>query len=87
MSVNYTPVPSVTPYLLSDKFQSFVIGPVGSTKTTASIMKIALEAKKMAKCTDGVRRSRCAVVRNTRQMLMDSTTSPVIVPRMFLASF
>lgn len=73
MSINYTPVPSVTPYLLSDKFQSFIIGPVGSTKTTASIMKIALEAKKMAPCTDGVRRSRVAVVRNTRQMLLDST--------------
>lgn len=73
MSINYTPVPSVTPYLLSDKFQSFIIGPVGSTKTTASLMKIPLEAKKMAPCTDGIRRSRCAVVRNTRQMLLDST--------------
>lgn len=73
MSINYTPVPSVTPYLLSDKFQSFIIGPVGSTKTTASLMKIPLEAKKMAKSQDGIRRSRCAVVRNTRQMLLDST--------------
>jgi hypothetical protein len=73
MSVNYTPVPSVTPYLLSDKFQSFIIGPVGSTKTTASLMKIPLEAKKMAASQDGIRRSRCAVVRNTRQMLLDST--------------
>lgn len=73
MSINYTPVPSVVPYLLSDKFQSFIVGPVGSTKTTASIMKIPLEAKKMAACSDGIRRSRCAVVRNTRQMLLDST--------------
>jgi hypothetical protein len=81
MSVNYKPVPSVKPYLLSDKFQSFIVGPVGSTKTTASIMKIALEAKKMAPCKDGIRRSRCAVVRNTRQMLLDSTV------RDFLALF
>jgi hypothetical protein len=73
MSVNYTPVPSVTPYLLSDKFQSFIVGPVGSTKTTASLMKIPIEAKKVAACADGIRRSRCAVVRNTRQMLLDST--------------
>lgn len=72
-SINYTPVPSVTPYLLSDKFQSFIIGPVGSTKTTASLMKIPIEARKMAPCKDGIRRSRCAVVRNTRQMLLDST--------------
>ena len=73
MSVNYTPVPSVTPYLLSEKFQSFIVGPVGSTKTTASLMKIPIEAKKVAACADGIRRSRCAVVRNTRQMLLDST--------------
>jgi hypothetical protein len=73
MSVNYTPVPSVTPYLLSDKFQSFIVGPVGSTKTTASLMKIPIEAKKVAACADGIRRSRCAIVRNTRQMLLDST--------------
>ena len=73
MSVNYTPVQSVTPYLLSDKFQSFIVGPVGSTKTTASLMKIPIEARKVAACADGIRRSRCAVVRNTRQMLLDST--------------
>jgi hypothetical protein len=73
MSVNYTPVPSVTPYLLSDKFQSFIVGPVGSTKTTASLMKIPIEAKKVAACADGIRRSRVAIVRNTRQMLLDST--------------
>lgn len=73
MSITYTPVPSVTPFLLSPKFQSFIVGPVGSTKTTASLIKILLEAKKMAPCKDGIRRSRCAVVRNTRQMLMDST--------------
>ena len=73
MSVNYTPVPSVAPYLLSDKFQSFIVGPVGSTKTTASLMKIPIEARKVAACADGIRRSRCAVVRNTRQMLLDST--------------
>ena len=73
MSVNYTPSASVVPYLMSDKFQSFIVGPVGSTKTTASLMKIPLEAKKVAACKDGIRRSRVAVVRNTAQMLKDST--------------
>lgn len=36
-------------------------------------MKIAYEAKRVAPCRDGVRRSRCAVVRNTNQMLTDTT--------------
>lgn len=73
MQTVYNPPMSVVPFFTSDKFQNFIVGPVGSTKTTASIMKIALEAQKVAKCRDGIRRSRCVVVRNTRQMLYDTT--------------
>lgn len=69
----YNPPKSVSPFLRSDKFASFIVGPVGSTKTTASIIKIAYEAKRVAACKDGIRRSRCVVVRNTRQMLYDTT--------------
>jgi len=72
-SLEYTPSPSVEPFLTSDKFQNFIVGPVGSTKTTAAIIKIAYEASRMAPCRDGIRRSRCVVVRNTRQMLWDTT--------------
>lgn len=69
----YTPSPSVVPFLCSDKFQSFIIGCVGSTKTTASIMKIVYEAKRICPARDGIRHSRYAVIRNTRQMLWDTT--------------
>ena len=73
MQTVYNPTVSVAPYFLASSFQNFIVGPVGSTKTTASIMKIAFEAAKVARCRDGVRRSRCVVVRNTRQMLYDTT--------------
>ncbi len=69
----YKPPVSVAPFLTSDKFQNFIVGPVGSTKTTASIMKIVYEAQRIAPCRDGIRRSRIAIVRNTRQMLYDTT--------------
>lgn len=69
----YNPPVSATPFLTSDKFANFIVGPVGSTKTTASIMKIVYEAKRIAPCRDGIRRSRIAVIRNTRQMLYDTT--------------
>lgn len=72
-SIRYVPPGSAVPFFISDKFTNFIVGPVGSTKTTAAIMKIAYEAKRVAKCRDGVRRSRCVVVRNTRQMLYDTT--------------
>ncbi len=73
MSRIYTPPPSIVPFLTADHFSNFIVGPVGSSKTTAGIMKIAYEARRVAPCQDGIRRSRCAVVRNTNQMLSDTT--------------
>jgi hypothetical protein len=66
-------IPSTVPFILSDKFVNLIIGPVGSGKTSASIIKIVHEAKRVAPCSDGIRRSRVAVIRNTRQMLWDTT--------------
>jgi hypothetical protein len=73
MRVEFVPPPSVYPFLTSDKFVSLIVGPVGSTKTSAGIMKIAYHAKQMAACRDGIRRSRCVWVRNTNQMLQDTS--------------
>ena len=73
MKVQFCPPKSLSNFLYNDKFASFVVGPYASTKTTAGLMKIAYEAARVAPCADGVRRSRCAVVRNTRQMLTDTT--------------
>lgn len=73
MSVIYTPPKSLIKFFTSEKFGSLVVGPIGSTKTTAGILRIAFKAKQMAPCRDGVRRSRCIWIRNTRQMLFDSS--------------
>lgn len=69
----YNPPFSVVPFLTSTKFANFIVGPVGSTKTTAALIKLSYEAKKVKACPDGIRRSRAAVIRNTRQMLWDTT--------------
>ena len=63
----------MVPFLTGEKFIELICGPVGSTKTTASLMKIAWHARKMAACRDGIRRSRAVVVRNTREQLRDTT--------------
>jgi hypothetical protein len=74
MSVlNYTPPKSLEGFLTADKFVNLVVGPVGSTKTTASIIKVAYEAKRVAPCADGIRRSRACIIRNTREQLSDTT--------------
>lgn len=71
--VNFEPPDSVAGFLYSEAFISLIVGPVGSTKTSAGIMKIAYHAARMAPCRDGIRRSRAVWVRNTRQMLVDTS--------------
>jgi hypothetical protein len=69
----YQPPPSVQGFLQSEAFISLIVGPVGSTKTTAGLMKICYHAKRMAACRDGVRRSRAVWVRNTNEQLRDTS--------------
>jgi hypothetical protein len=78
MNLTYTPPASVKNFLQSEAFISLIVGPVGSTKTTAGIMKIAYHAKQMAPCRDGVRRSRAIWVRNTREQLRDTSIPDVL---------
>ncbi|MGZ5183593.1 MAG: hypothetical protein ACXWCO_00675 [Caldimonas sp.] len=71
--IGYTPPLSAAGFLVDERFISLIVGPVGSTKTTAAIMKIAYHAKMMAPCRDGIRRSRAVWVRNTREQLRDTS--------------
>jgi hypothetical protein len=71
--LKYTPPKSVSGFLTSEKFINLIVGPVGSTKTTAGIMKIAYEAKQMAASRDGIRRSRAIWIRNTAEQLRDTS--------------
>lgn len=73
MPVQYTPPLSLAGFLTSETFVSLVVGPYGSTKTTAGIMKIAYHAARMAACRDGIRRSKCIWIRNTREQLRDTS--------------
>ena len=71
--VNFEVIRSLDEFFYSQQFISLAVGPVGSTKTTAGIMKIVHHAALMAACKDGVRRSRCIWVRNTREQLRDTS--------------
>ena len=62
--LNFRIVGSLDEFFFSNDFLAFAVGPVGSTKTTAGVMKILYHASRMAPCTDGIRRSRAVWVRN-----------------------
>ena len=73
MNPTSTPPPSLVPFFTSESFISLACGPLGSAKTSAGLLKIVYHAARIAPCVDGVRRSRCVWVRNTREQLRDTT--------------
>lgn len=74
MSVSYTPTPTGQAVMFSLKKYTWVIGPVGSGKSVACIMKILYHAKRQAPNPEtGIRQTRFVVVRNTNKELQDTT--------------
>lgn len=76
-SVDYRPPATIREFIkhhLPGKlFYSWIIGPVGSGKTTGLFMKLAYMAKLQKPGPDGIRRTRCVIVRNTMPQLKDTT--------------
>lgn len=75
--INYKPPPIlrefIKDYRPGELFYDWVVGPVGSGKTTAIFFKLIYMAKLQAKGPDGIRRSRAVIVRNTMPQLKDTT--------------
>ena len=75
----YTPPPTlrefIKDYLPGELFYDWIVGPVGSGKTTGIFMKLVTMAKLQAPGPDGIRRTRAVVVRNTGNQLTDTTLS------------
>ncbi|WP_105133481.1 hypothetical protein [Burkholderia sp. BE12] len=77
-SIEYTPPPTVKEFIkhfrAGELFLDWIVGPVGSGKTTGIFMKLIFMAQMQAPSPiDGIRRSRCVVVRNTAPQLRDTT--------------
>lgn len=76
-AINYTPPPTlkafIRDHITGTLFYDWVIGPVGSGKTTAIFFKLVRMAKLQERGADGIRRSRAVIVRNTMPQLKDTT--------------
>lgn len=73
MRREYTPAPTIARFMASEAPVRYVQGPIGSGKTTGSIVELFRRAHMMPPGPDGIRRFRCALVRNTKQQLRDTT--------------
>lgn len=76
-AINYTPPPTVSRFikdhLRGELFYDWIVGPVGSGKTSGNFFKLVYMAKLQEPGPDGIRRSRAVIVRNTNQQLQDTT--------------
>ena len=68
-SINFFAPPTCCLFMDSEAFARFIIGPVGSGKTTAAIFELLKRSAQQAPGADGVRRTRFAIVRQTLQQL------------------
>jgi hypothetical protein len=77
--INYTPPTTIREfikdYLPGELFYDWIVGPVGSGKTTGIFFKLCYMAQQQAPGPDGIRRSRAVIVRNTGNQLNDTTLS------------
>lgn len=72
MDINYTPPPTLKKFMRSDAQLRFVMGAVGSGKTTGMVFEIARRAIQMPPGADGIRRSRWLITRLTMPQLKDT---------------
>jgi hypothetical protein len=77
-TLQYTPPETVKAFIKhytpGELFLDWIVGPVGSGKTTGMFFKLCYMAQLQAKSPlDGVRRSRCVIVRSTMPQLRDTT--------------
>lgn len=75
--IDYTPPPTIKAFIKDHRkgelFYSWVIGPVGSGKTTGLFFKLCYMAAMQEPSRDGIRRTRAVIVRNTMPQLKDTT--------------
>lgn len=78
-TISYTPPPTIRDFIKDhikgELFYDFIVGPVGSGKTTGIFFKLAYMAGLQEPGPDGIRRTRAVIVRNTAPQLRDTTLS------------
>ena len=63
--IEYTAPPTIAGFMASDAFTRFILGPVGSGKTTGVMWECFRRACEQIPGPDGYRRTRFVIVRNT----------------------
>jgi hypothetical protein len=70
---DYLAPPTIAEFFRSNADNRIIIGPLGSGKSSACTVEILRRTQAQEPGTDGIRRVKCAVIRNTYRELTDTT--------------
>lgn len=73
LDISYTPTPTAAKFMASDSRMRVLMGPVGSGKSVTCCFEIVRRAGQQKPNAQGIRKSRCIVVRETVRQLVDTT--------------
>jgi len=76
--MDYIPTRTLSRFHASSAFGRYVVGPVGSGKSTGAIMELMLTAAQQLPASDSRRYTRMAIVRNTLQQLRTTVLPDVL---------
>ncbi len=76
-NISYTASPTVANFMHSDSFVRFILGPVGSGKTTGALFEVLRRCCEQAPGPDGLRRTRFVIVRNTLQQMTSTVLKEI----------
>lgn len=73
MIIDYTPTKTVQDFMLSNAKMRVLMGPVGSGKSVGCCFEVVRRASAQEPNQQGIRKTRCAIVRETARQLTDTT--------------
>lgn len=76
-TITYTAPPTCARFMKSPAFQRFILGPVGSAKTTTCIFELLRRSLEQERAQDGYRYTRFAIVRQTLKQLKDTVLKDI----------
>jgi hypothetical protein len=78
IEITFTPPPTGAQFMMSNAFYRFLLGPLGSGKTTTVLFELIRRSCEQAPGPDGVRRTRWALLRQTLSQLKNTVLKDII---------
>jgi len=78
IEINFVPPPTGVNFMLSNSFYRFILGPLGSGKTTTVLFELLRRSCEQRPGLDGKRRTRFALLRQTLQQLKNTVLKDII---------